>query len=138
MRTAVAALMRRSDSRDAADRAESAVASTAGAPPQRDPDRTLAEIMASRARPKPLLAGLNQALLGRLPGLLGQPASSEVASARVATCIRLFVLCSPPLKPLMLRQLEAELHRCGACHGSARVRSQECSVHAGCGGLYML
>ena len=105
-----AALMRRSDS-----------PAPASEPPQQRPrrgaDSALAEIMASRTRPKPLLASLNQALLGRLPGLLGRPGSGEVATARVATVIRLFVLCAPPLKPLMLQQLEDELHRWGECWG---------------------
>ncbi len=51
-----------------------------------------------------------QDLLKQLPRLLGQKGVSDVACTRAASCVKLVVQCVASFKPLMLRELEAELH----------------------------
>ena len=53
-----------------------------------------------------------QDLLRQLPRLLGQKGVSDVACTRAAACVKLVVQCVAAFKPLMLQELEAELHGC--------------------------
>ncbi len=51
-----------------------------------------------------------QDLLKQLPRLLGQKGVSDIACTRAASCVKLVVQCVATFKPLMLKELEAELH----------------------------
>ena len=51
-----------------------------------------------------------QDLLKQLPRLLGQKGVSDTACTRAASCVKLVVQCVASFKPLMLKELEAELH----------------------------
>lgn len=57
-----------------------------------------------------------QDLLRQLPRLLGQKGVSDVACTRAAACVKLVVQCVAAFKPLMLKELEAELHGCDHGH----------------------
>ena len=75
------------------------------------------------------LEALPGGLLAQLPALLGAAGLSATAADRVAACLRALVAVAPVHQPLLLRELEAELGRCGlhAVHGRWR------SAHSGTG-----
>ena len=68
------------------------------------------------------LEALPGGLLAQLPALLGAAGLSATAADRVAACLRALVAVAPVHQPLLLRELEAELGRCGlhAMHGRWR------------------
>lgn len=74
----------------------------------------LSQASVTRVDPSVVLQNLPPGLIRQLPALLGEATTSDAASSRTAEAIVLLVQTASAHKPLLLREMESQLHRSGS------------------------